>query len=47
MELTVMVHNEPAIQLYKKAGFIKEGVKCDSLYVNHQWVDEYAMAKIL
>ncbi|SFG43112.1 Protein N-acetyltransferase, RimJ/RimL family [Halobacillus alkaliphilus] len=47
IELTVMVHNEPAIQLYKKAGFIKEGVKRDSLYVNHQWVDEYAMAKIL
>ncbi|MGP4076511.1 GNAT family N-acetyltransferase [Halobacillus sp. K22] len=47
MELTVMVHNEPAIQLYKKAGFIKEGIKRDSLCVNNQWVDEYAMAKIL
>ncbi|MCA0969732.1 GNAT family N-acetyltransferase [Halobacillus litoralis] len=47
MELTVMVHNERAIQLYKKYGFEVEGVKRKSLKVSGDWVDEYVMSLIL
>ncbi|MGN7388107.1 N-acetyltransferase family protein [Sporosarcina sp. SAFN-015] len=47
VELTVMSNNTAAIVLYEKAGFIKEGVKKDSLFVNGQYVDEYYMAKLL
>lgn len=47
LELTVMSNNTAAIVLYEKAGFIKEGVKKDSLFVNGQYVDEYYMAKLL
>ncbi|KHE73212.1 GNAT family N-acetyltransferase [Halobacillus sp. BBL2006] len=46
LELTVMVHNEPAKKLYEKAGFAIEGTKKDSLFVNGDWVDEYLMAKV-
>lgn len=46
LELTVMVHNERAIKLYKKIGFEVEGTKKHSLLVNGKWVDEYLMAKI-
>jgi RimJ/RimL family protein N-acetyltransferase len=47
LELTVMTHNEGAIQLYKKAGFKIEGTKEKSLIVNGEYVDEYYMGKIL
>ena len=47
LELTVMCHNERAIQLYQKMGFKTEGIKQDSLWVNGKYVDEYYMAKIL
>ena len=47
LELTVLVKNEVAVQLYKKVGFTIEGVKKDSLFVNGQYEDEYYMAKLL
>jgi RimJ/RimL family protein N-acetyltransferase len=47
LELTVMIHNEWAIYLYKKAGFEIEGTKRNSLYVNGKYIDEYYMAKLL
>jgi RimJ/RimL family protein N-acetyltransferase len=47
LELTVMVHNERAIALYKKMGFVVEGTKQHSLLVNGAYVDEYYMAKLL
>lgn len=47
LELTVMVHNEAAINLYKKMGFEIEGVKKHSLLVDGTFVDEFYMGKLL
>ena len=47
LELTVMAHNERAISLYRKMGFVEEGLSVDSLYVDGRYVDELDMAKIL
>ncbi|HVN54475.1 MAG TPA: GNAT family protein [Anaerolineaceae bacterium] len=44
LELTVMVSNERAVHLYQKMGFTIEGVRHDSLRVDGQFVDEYAMS---
>ncbi|MBA7563805.1 GNAT family N-acetyltransferase [Candidatus Atribacteria bacterium 1244-E10-H5-B2] len=47
LELTVMKHNERAINLYKKMGYKVEGVKEKSVVVDGNYVDEYYMAKII
>ncbi|GAB3790915.1 hypothetical protein GCM10028868_04180 [Virgibacillus kimchii] len=47
LELTVITDNLAGITLYKKAGFQKEGVKRDSLYMDGKYVNEYYMSKIL
>jgi RimJ/RimL family protein N-acetyltransferase len=47
LELTVMIHNEAAIKLYKKMGFRVEGLKEKSLRVDGKYIDEYYMSKIL
>jgi RimJ/RimL family protein N-acetyltransferase len=47
LELTVMVHNERAIGLYKRLGFKVEGRKRHSLLVDGSYVDEYCMSKLL
>jgi RimJ/RimL family protein N-acetyltransferase len=47
LELTVMTHNENAIKLYERVGFIKEGIKKNSLLVDGEYVDEFYMSKIL
>ncbi|OFI49320.1 hypothetical protein BG261_01690 [Floricoccus tropicus] len=47
LELTVVTENSAAIGLYKKFGFIQEGVKKDSLLVNGRYYDEFYMARIL
>jgi RimJ/RimL family protein N-acetyltransferase len=47
LELTVMIHNEAAIKLYKAMGFQIEGVKEKSLVVDGKYIDEYYMARIL
>lgn len=47
LELTVMCHNEIAIKLYQKNGFVIEGTKKKSIKLNNEYIDEYYMAKIL
>ena len=47
LELTVMVHNAPAIGLYRKCGYFQEGVRRRSLIVDGVPVDELLMAKLL
>ncbi|WP_409978404.1 GNAT family N-acetyltransferase [Anoxybacteroides rupiense] len=47
LELTVVTDNVPAISLYKKMGFVQEGIKRHSLKIDGQYVDEYYMAKLL
>lgn len=47
LELTVMVHNDTAIRLYKKMGFKIEGVKERSLIIDGKYIDEYYMAKLI
>lgn len=47
LELTEMMHNEKAINLYKKIGFEIEGIKKNSLIIDENFVDEYYMGMIL
>lgn len=47
LELTVIEHNDVAIQLYEKMGFKKEGLKENSLIVDGRYVSEYYMGKII
>lgn len=47
LELTVMKHNNRALQLYLKMGFEIEGVKRNSLRVNGEFVDEYYLSKLI
>ncbi|MFD0770009.1 hypothetical protein ACFQZ1_14560 [Bacillus sp. CGMCC 1.60114] len=45
--MTVMVHNEAGIALYKKSGFEIEGIKRHSLMIRGEFVNEYYMAKLI
>jgi len=45
LELTVLVTNTAAINLYEKMGFIIEGKRIDSLNIDGQFVDEWSMYK--
>ena len=47
LELTAECRNEPAKRLYEKVGFVTEGVRRKSMYVDGQYLDEYFMAKLL
>ncbi|WP_028856271.1 GNAT family N-acetyltransferase [Psychrilyobacter atlanticus] len=47
LELTVMTHNEKAVNLYKKMGFKIEGLKEHSILMDGKFIDEYYMGKIL
>ena len=47
LELTVMAHNEAALHLYQKMGYVIEGKRKHSLVVNEEFVDEFALAKII
>jgi RimJ/RimL family protein N-acetyltransferase len=47
LELTVMAHNDKAIRLYERKGFLREGIRSRSLRVGDTWVDEVFMAKLL
>jgi RimJ/RimL family protein N-acetyltransferase len=46
-ELTVVCANAPAIALYEKVGFVREGIKRQSFCCAGERVDELLMAKIL
>lgn len=47
LELTVMAHNDRAIRLYERKGFLREGIRRHSLRVRDAWVDEVFMARLL
>ena len=46
LELTVMAHNERAVRLYERMGFVREGVRRRALLVDGAWVDEHFMARL-
>jgi hypothetical protein len=45
LELTVMAHNDRAIRLYEKAGFVREGTKRQAIIVDGRPIDERVMAR--
>lgn len=47
LALDVHTHNKAGIALYIRRGFVIEGTLKDAYYVRGQFVDAYAMAKIL
>lgn len=47
LELMVMCHNKIAKHLYEKYGFVVEGIKKNSIFVDGEYVDEFYMAKLL
>lgn len=47
LELTVLAFNHPAIQLYFKCGFEREGVKRQARLIGTEYVDEWMMSKLL
>lgn len=47
LELTVMCPNVVARHLYEKNGFVIEGVRKNSMYVDGEYIDEFYMAKLL
>ena len=47
LELTVMTHNDRAIRLYSKMGYVVEGTRHAALLVDDHLVDELWMAKLL
>jgi putative acetyltransferase len=46
LELTVFIDNEPAIRLYEKFGFVKEGKLHHYAFREGEYVDVYMMARI-
>lgn len=46
VELTVFTHNDPAINLYLKHGFVIEGVNREAYFKSGRYVDAYRMALI-
>lgn len=47
LELTVMAHNEAALHVYQKMGYVIEGTRKHSLVVDGEYIDEFALAKIV
>jgi RimJ/RimL family protein N-acetyltransferase len=47
LELTVNTRNARAMTLYEKFGFVCEGTKRHSLFVDGEYIDELYMAKLL
>lgn len=47
IELLVIAYNTSAIRLYKKLGYIEEGIRKESSYLGGKFVDEIYMAKLL
>ncbi|WP_443089171.1 GNAT family N-acetyltransferase [Xylophilus sp.] len=47
LELTVVASNRRAIALYERAGFAREGVRRQSLFIDGGYVNELHMALLL
>ena len=47
LELSVMTNNVPAQKLYERLGFVREGLKRGSMFVDGEYIDEYYMCKWL
>jgi RimJ/RimL family protein N-acetyltransferase len=47
LDLSVMVNNISAQKLYQKLGFVREGTKRGSMFVDGEYIDEYYMCKWL
>lgn len=47
LELTVMENNLPGQALYKKVGFVVEGIKRDSMFINGEYINDIYMSKLL
>lgn len=47
VHLGVGTYNQPAIRLYRKAGFAIYGTEPRSLFVNGRFIDEYQMVRFL
>ena len=47
LELTVRTDNSRAVSLYKSIGFVVEGRRVNSLYVDGTYVDEFYMAMLV
>ncbi|MGW6661985.1 N-acetyltransferase family protein [Peribacillus sp. NPDC055009] len=47
LELSVIANNAPALSLYRKMGFEKEGIKRESLFFDGKYHDEYFLSKLL
>ena len=46
LELIVYTDNAPAIRLYEKFGFVREGLHRRYAYREGTWADVYAMARL-
>ena len=46
IELDVFVDNSPAIRLYEKSGFVREGILRQNAYRDGEYVDAYLMARL-
>lgn len=46
LELTVICENEAAKHLYEKSGFVVEGIKRNSVFLDGKYMDEFYMAKL-
>ncbi|MDM5250601.1 GNAT family N-acetyltransferase [Lysinibacillus sp. G4S2] len=47
LELTVMEHNDSALNLFKKLGFQQEGIRQNAIKLNDAFINEYSLSKIL
>lgn len=45
VQLEVFASNEPAIQLYERMGFLTEGWRARSYYIDNHYVDTYLMSQ--
>lgn len=46
LELEVFTHNKPAIHLYEKFGFEREGMRKKVMFGNGRFLDDYVMARL-
>lgn len=47
LEVSVMEHNEYALNLFKKLGFQQEGIRQNAIKLNDTFINEYSLSKIL